>query len=84
MALISIRRFTLTLFLGALICNISLAQDAPDTQEVGEQAGEQARDLARGPVDPYQAGFERSRFLAAAGVDTELDRRGIQSQCQSG
>ena len=30
-------------------------------------------DLAKGPVDPYNAGSERSRFLAAAGVDSEID-----------
>lgn len=30
-------------------------------------------DVARGVVDPYDAGDERRRFLAAAGVDGELD-----------
>lgn len=35
--------------------------------------GDKATDVVRGPVDPYEAGYERSRFLSAAGVDSELD-----------
>lgn len=36
---------------------------------------DQASDVARGPVDPYEPGYERSKFLAAAGVDSELDEQ---------
>lgn len=32
-------------------------------------------DAAKGAVDPYDAGAERTRFLAAAGVDSELDEK---------
>lgn len=35
--------------------------------------GNAAVDVVRGAVDPYEPGYERSRFLAAAGVDSELD-----------
>ena len=31
-----------------------------------------AADVAKGVIDPYDAGSERSRFLTAAGVDSEL------------
>ena len=30
------------------------------------------QELCDGPVDPYNAGMERTLFLQAAGVDTEL------------
>lgn len=32
-------------------------------------------DIAKGVVDPYDAGTERTRFLTAAGVDSELDEK---------
>lgn len=32
-------------------------------------------DVAKGPIDPYDAGGERARFLTAAGVDSELDEK---------
>jgi len=57
------------LFLGGLICDVCTARNAANIADVGDAVA----DVARGPVDSYQAGFERSRFLAAAGVDTELD-----------
>ena len=36
-------------------------------------------DLAKGPVDPYEATGERAKFFKAAGKDSELD----QKECEA-
>jgi len=44
---------------------------------------EEPADVARGAVDPYDAGGERGRFLAAAGVDSELDEREFKANLEA-
>jgi Ca2+-binding EF-hand superfamily protein len=47
-------------------------------------ASSQAKDLANGPVSPYNAGDERSRFLAAVGLDNELSAQEFQADLAKG
>ncbi len=42
-------------------------------------AADEAADVAKDVVDPYSPGTERTRFLAAAGVDSELDEKEFKS-----
>jgi len=69
MSLNSIVRMAFVFAAMLLMCGVSQAQEVAD--------------VARGPVDPYQSGFERSRFLAAAGVDTELDETEFKANAEA-
>lgn len=40
-------------------------------------------DLARETVDPYVPGKERSRFMAASGVDSELDEKEFEANAEA-
>ncbi|MEX2216303.1 MAG: hypothetical protein WD768_19485 [Phycisphaeraceae bacterium] len=56
-----------TVFAWSSLC---LGQPSTEPREPKE-----LENLAAGPIDPYNLGSERSRFLAAAGVDSELDEK---------
>lgn len=62
------------LFLASLLAVVLAPQLAPG----------QGRDLASGPVHPYNAGDERSRFLAAVGLDNELSAEEFQADQAKG
>ncbi len=49
-----------------------------------QQAPAQGVDPASGPVHPYNAGDERSRFLAAVGLDNELSAEEFQADQAKG
>ncbi len=66
------------------------AADDADADKPGKTAANAADakdapipDLARETVDPYVPGKERARFMAAAGVDSELDEKEFEANAEA-
>lgn len=79
-ALIGFARATSRTFIAvlALLCLTSAGRTL-----AAEPAGDPTPDVLRDAVDPYNFGAERSRFLAAAGVDSELDQKEFDANAQT-
>jgi Ca2+-binding EF-hand superfamily protein len=68
----------LTLLAAAAVVALPLGLAAQDNEKKPAVAG----DVLKGAIDPFSPGTERSKFLKAASVDTELDKAEFEANAK--
>ncbi|MBI5722776.1 MAG: hypothetical protein HZA50_02375 [Planctomycetes bacterium] len=69
---------------GLVFCQAPSGQSAAATQPAAQKPQDAAADLCKGAVDPYDQVSQKTKFLQAAGQDSELDAKEFDADKTSG